>query len=72
MEDVLETYARPRDERRPVVCVDEGGKQLIGDARPPLPTRPKHPAREDHEYVRNGRPTCSSRSSHWPAGGTSR
>jgi DDE superfamily endonuclease len=54
MEDVLETYARPRDERRPVVCVDEGGKQLIGDARPPLPTRPKHPAEEDHEYVRNG------------------
>jgi transposase len=54
MEDVLETYAQPRDERRPVVCIDEGGKQLIGDARPPLPTRPKHPAKEDHEYVRNG------------------
>ena len=54
MEDVLETNARPRDERRPVVCADEGGKQLIGDARPPLPTRPKHPAKEDHEYVRNG------------------
>ena len=54
MEDVLEVYARPRDERRPVVGLDEGGKQLIGDVRPPLPARPKHPARQDYEYERNG------------------
>jgi hypothetical protein len=33
MEDVLDVYARPYDEARPVVCVDEGGKQLIGDVR---------------------------------------
>ena len=54
MEDVLEVYARPYDPRRPQVCFDEGGKQLVGDARPPLPMRPGRPRREDYEYVRNG------------------
>jgi transposase len=54
MEGVLEVYAKPYDPKRPVVCADEGGKQLIGDARPPLPVRPKSPAKEDYEYVRNG------------------
>ncbi|WP_165253778.1 IS630 family transposase, partial [Paludisphaera soli] len=54
MEGVLEVYARPRDPRRPVVCADEGGKQLVGDARPPLPVRPRRPAKEDYEYVRHG------------------
>lgn len=54
MEDVLEVYHRPHDPRRPVVCLDEGGKQLIGDVRPPLPVRPKHTAKQDHEYKRNG------------------
>lgn len=54
MEDVLEVYARPYDSKRPVACVDEGGKQLIGDVRPPLPVRPPRAARYDSEYVRNG------------------
>lgn len=54
MEDVLEVYARPYDPRRPQVCLDEGGKQLIGEARPPLPMRPGRPRRQDHEYRRNG------------------
>lgn len=54
MEDVLAVYHRPADESRPVVCVDEGGKQLVGDTRPPLPVRPKSPAKQDHEYQRNG------------------
>ena len=53
MEDVLEVYARP-DEKRPVVCVDEGGKQLIGDVREPLPVRPGSAAKQDYEYQRNG------------------
>jgi hypothetical protein len=30
MEDVLEVYHRPYDPKRPVVCVDETFKQLIG------------------------------------------
>ena len=28
MEDVLEVYKRPYDEKRPVVCMDESSKQL--------------------------------------------
>jgi transposase len=54
MEDVLDTYAMPLDPKRPVVCVDEGGKQLIGEVREPLPVRPGSPAKQDSEYVRNG------------------
>jgi hypothetical protein len=54
MEDVLDVYARPYDEARPVVCVDEGGKQLIGDVREPLPVRPGSPAKQDYEYERGG------------------
>ncbi len=54
MEDVLGVYARPLDPARPVVCVDGGGKQLVGDARPPLPVRPGTPSRVDYEYTRNG------------------
>jgi len=53
-EDVLEVYAQPYDPKRPQVCFDEGGKQLIGEVRPPLPVRPGRPRREDSEYERNG------------------
>ena len=34
--------------------MDEAGKQLIGDNRPPLPVRVGSPAKEDSEYQRNG------------------
>jgi hypothetical protein len=54
MEDVLDVYARPRDTARPVVCVDEGGKQLIGDVREPLPARPGSAAKHDCHYARGG------------------
>jgi hypothetical protein len=54
MEDVLEVYRRGYDPSRPVVCLDEGGKQLIGELRPALPVRPERPRREDYEYQRNG------------------
>lgn len=54
MEDVLDVYARPYDPRRPQVCIDEGGKQLIGDVRSPLPVRPGSVRREDYEYERQG------------------
>ena len=40
MEDVLEVYHRPYDPKRPVVCLDETIKQLIGEIREPLPLRP--------------------------------
>lgn len=54
MEDVLEVYRRPYDPKRPVVCMDETFKQLIGEAREPLPPRPGAVERYDHVYVRNG------------------
>ena len=54
MEDVLEVYARPRDPQRPLVCLDEFCKQLIGEAREVLPAQPGQPVRQDYEYVRHG------------------
>jgi len=40
MEDVLEVYHRPYDERRPLVCLDEVPVQLVGETRVPPPARP--------------------------------
>jgi hypothetical protein len=54
MEDVLETYQRPRDADRPLVCLDETSKQLIAETRAPIPAKPGQPARRDYEYERNG------------------
>jgi hypothetical protein len=54
MEGVLEVYQRPYDPKRPVVCLDETFKQLIGETRPPLPLRPGSVERFDHVYTRNG------------------
>ncbi len=54
MEDVLEVYKRPYDPKRPVVCLDETSKQLIGEVRTPVPAAPGQVARYDCEYVRNG------------------
>src|SRR5262249_25522742 len=63
LEDVPEVYTRPYDEKRPVGCLDEGGKQRIGDGRPPLPVRPGQPRRPgggarrrrpDGDYPRHG------------------
>ena len=54
MEDVLDVYHRPYDETRPLVCLDEASKQLIGEAVRPLPAAPGRPERFDCEYVRNG------------------
>lgn len=54
MEDVLDVSHRPYDPLRPVVCLDETSRQLLGDVRPPLLTVPGHPARHDPEYVRGG------------------
>ena len=54
MEDVLDVYKRPYDARRPVVCLDETFKQLIGEVREPLPITPGQVERYDSVYVRNG------------------
>jgi transposase len=57
MEDVLDVYERPKDEKRPVVCMDECPRQLIGEKRLPIAAEPGKPERYDTEYVRNG--TCN-------------
>ena len=54
MEDVLEVYHRPYDEKRPLVCLDEASRQLIGEVKQPIPAQPGQPERFDCEYVRNG------------------
>jgi hypothetical protein len=54
MEDVLDVYKRPYDPTRPMVCLDETSKQLIGEVARPAPAAPGQVARYDYEYVRNG------------------
>ena len=54
MEDVLEVYKRPYDPKRPVVCLDETSKQLIGEVQTPVPAAQGQVAHYDYEYVRNG------------------
>ena len=54
MEDVLDVYHRPYDARRPMVCMDEASKQLIGEVREPLPPQPGRIAKYDSEYERLG------------------
>ena len=54
MEDTLEVYQRPYDAQRPLVCFDEGTKQLVKEVRTPLPAGPGRLERIDYEYERNG------------------
>jgi hypothetical protein len=54
MEDVLELYAEPLDEARPVVCMDELSKELHGQVAEPIAPEPGQTAKEDYEYTRNG------------------
>ena len=54
MEGVLDVYHRPYDAARPVVCLDETFKQLIGEVREPLPPAPGRVERYDNVYQRNG------------------
>lgn len=57
MEDVLEVYERPYNEQRPVVCLDEAAKQILGEVREPLPLESRSAMRFDNEYERRG--TCA-------------
>ncbi len=54
MEDVLDLYAEPYNEKRPTVGFDETSKQLIKETRQPLPATAGQPERYDYEYARNG------------------
>ena len=54
MEDVLDVYELPYDEKCPVVCMDEKPYQLLGEARESLTMIPGSDRKTDSEYVRNG------------------
>ena len=54
MEQVLDVYKRPYNEKRPVVCMDETPRQLIKETRTPLGAAPGRPGRYDFEYARCG------------------
>lgn len=58
MEDVLEVYHRPHDSERPLVCLDEFSKQLLGHVSEPLPMESGKPERYDNEYERKGSTTA--------------
>jgi hypothetical protein len=54
MEDVLDVYCRPYDPRRPLLCMDEMGKNLVADKRPPEAMKPGQIKREDDTYEKKG------------------
>ncbi len=54
MEQILDLYALPRDPSRPLVCIDETTKQLVGETAAPIAARAGQPVRVDYEYERNG------------------
>lgn len=54
MYDVLDLYEEDYDPKRPIVCLDEKPKQLLGDKRTPIPMKPGSPEKYDYEYIRNG------------------
>jgi transposase len=54
MEDVLDVYERPFDPKRPVICLDEQPRQLIGEELVPIEAEPGQVQRYDNQYVRNG------------------
>ena len=51
---MLDVYTRPYDANRPVICMDESPKQLIGEVREPIPMQPGRVRKIDDEYVRLG------------------
>ena len=54
MEAVLDTYEKPHDPARPVLCMDEQPVQLIKETRQPIPATRRHAKRIDYEYERAG------------------
>ena len=54
MEKVLSVYKRPYNPLRPVICMDESPKQLIGETQIPIAATIGSLEKHDYEYVRNG------------------
>ncbi len=57
MEQVLDVYEQPYDDRRPVICFDERPCQLLGDVLMPIPMKSGRIERQDYHYERHG--TCA-------------
>jgi hypothetical protein len=57
MEDILDVYALPYDEKIPLICMDEQPVQLLTDRYEGIPMKPGSVKKEDFQYIRNG--TCS-------------
>jgi len=68
MEQVLDVYKRPYDERFPVVCMDESPRQLIAEVKNSIPASVGQPTRYDYEYKRCG--TCNIFMANEPLAGT--
>jgi len=54
MENVLQTYKRPYDQRFPVICMDEQPVQLLEEVNTPIAATKNHARRADYEYKRAG------------------
>lgn len=54
MEKVLDVYTRPYNPLRPVVCMDESPKYLIGDTLVPIPMSKGHVRKRDYQWERLG------------------
>ena len=54
LEDVLEVYTRPYDARRPLICLEEAGRELVAATRAALPAKPGQPAWQDFGCGRAG------------------
>ena len=55
MYDILNLYEEPYNFKRPILGIDEKPKQLIGNARKPIPMKKGNPEKYDYEYIRNGK-----------------
>ena len=54
MYDVLDLYEEDYDPKRPIVCLDEKSKQLLGNKRRSISIKPGSSEKYDYEYIRNG------------------
>ena len=54
MYNILDLYEEEYDPLKPLICLDEKPKQLLGDKRKAIPMKPGSPEKYDYEYVRNG------------------
>lgn len=57
MYDILDLYEEDHDPKRPIICLDEKSKQLLGDIKQPIKSKPGSLEKFDYNYKRNG--TCN-------------